>query len=221
MQPSAPRSELPRDGAVIGGDSGQPALEPAARCAALPAAARRRRAISTDLLRDRVVVGNDTALALPPGVYHWRVAAMAGGAPRPRSATVRSGRPRCSSCVPCRRCPSSSRCSSARRNLLLRWRPTAAGQGLQVQLASDPAVRAGRVRSAHLGCADAAAAPARRRVPPADAIVDRRCECRRIRSGATPRGTGRAVLGALVRRCSNASRPGPAGWGRRIGGCAA
>lgn len=137
MQPSGPRSELPPDGAVIGGDSVNLrwSLQPDALRYRLQLGASRD---LTDLLRERVVVGNDTALALPPGVYHWRVAAMAGAA----EAAQRSGAFGPARVFELRAMPPLPELEPVQfspANLLLRWRPTAAGQGLQVQLASDPA----------------------------------------------------------------------------------
>jgi hypothetical protein len=137
VQPSAPRSELPREGAVIGGDTVNLRwdLQPEVLRYRLQVASERS---FSDVLRDRIIVGNDTAIALPPGVYHWRVASMNGGA---AEASQRNGPFGPAQVFELRAMPPLPELEPVQfspRNLLLRWRPTAAGQGLQIQLASDP-----------------------------------------------------------------------------------
>ncbi len=91
-------------------------------------------------LQDRVVSGAMATLDLPPGGYDWRVARLAStpaaGASRahgpfsePRTVVLRPVPP-----LPALEDPQFSP-----QALLLRWKPLAAGQGVHLQLARDPA----------------------------------------------------------------------------------
>ena len=137
VQPSAPRSELPREGAVIGGDAVN------LRWDLQPQVLRYRLQVATardfsEVLRDRIIVGNDTEIALPPGVHHWRVAAMMGSAAEPSQRNGPFGPAQVFELRAIPPLPELEPVQFSPDNLLLRWRPTAAGQGLQIQLASDP-----------------------------------------------------------------------------------
>lgn len=131
-----PRLELPRDGAVIGGEAVN------LRWGLQPGMLRYRLQIApagnfAGALRDHVVVGNDTEVALPPGVHHWRVATLAVAEGAERNGPF--GPAQAFELRPIPPLPELEPVQYSPRNLLLRWRPTAAGQGLQIQIARDPA----------------------------------------------------------------------------------
>lgn len=85
----------------------------------------------------QTVTGTQATLALPPGRYAWRVAGVLGEGDSARAGTY--GEPRW---FDLRAEPDPATWEEPQfspGSLLLRWRPTAAGQGVQLQLASDPA----------------------------------------------------------------------------------
>ncbi|GAP38441.1 FecR domain-containing protein [Piscinibacter sakaiensis] len=95
--------------------------------------------------------GREAVLQLPPGVYAWRVAALPSGAGRPAGArgpwgAVRQFDLRASPPPPQWEPPQLSPA-----HLLLRWRASAPGQGVDLQLARDPGFEQRLAEQRHWG----------------------------------------------------------------------
>ena len=132
----APPLEWPRPGAVtVGG-------EVLVRWKPVPGVEHYRLQIAaggdfTASLREQTVRGHETRVALPPGLYAWRVASLLGD-----PAAGRVGAPGEVHHFDLRAMPPLPEFEAPQfspQSLLLRWKPLAAGQGAQVQLASDEA----------------------------------------------------------------------------------
>lgn len=139
-RPVPPAIELPRPGGVSAGD------EVNLRWALVPGVLRYRLQVAEQgdfsrPLRDQSVVGNDTSLALPPGVYQWRVAAVPvdGGAAPSKGTPGPFGTANTFELRPVPALPTLEAPQISPASLLLRWKATAAGQGVLVHLARDSA----------------------------------------------------------------------------------
>lgn len=132
----APPLEWPRPGALAVGDG------VSMRWKAVPGVSHYRLqiALAGDFgvpVHEQTVAGQESRVALPPGLYAWRVAGLSGDPAAARVGAwgeVHQFDLRAAPPLPELEPPQFSP-----RNLLLRWKPLAAGQGAQVQVASDEA----------------------------------------------------------------------------------
>lgn len=139
-RPVPPALQSPAEGAVV------PATQVTLSWAGAGGGARHRLQVAprggdfSSPLQDRVVEGAAATLDLPPGAYAWRVARLAaepaadpsrphGPFSDPRTVVLRPVPP-----LPALEAPQFSPGA-----VLLRWKPLAAGQGVHLQLARDPA----------------------------------------------------------------------------------
>lgn len=135
VRPASPLLEWPPRGAVR-------AVERVPiRWAPTPGVTRYRLQVAEDgdfaaLKRDEIVSGNSIELALPPGVYHWRVAGVLGEGGATRAGPFGAVNVFDQRAVP--DLPAMEEPQFSPNSLLLRWKPTAAGQGVQLQLARGP-----------------------------------------------------------------------------------
>jgi hypothetical protein len=136
VRPVSPALEWPRPGAV------QAVEQMPIRWVGTAGVARYRLQVAeggdfASPLRDTTVEGTETTLALAPGVYSWRVAGIVGGADAPRQGAYGETNVFDLRAVP--ELPVLEPAQFAPGSVLLRWKPLAAGQGVQLQLAEDPA----------------------------------------------------------------------------------
>lgn len=132
----APPLEWPLPGALAVGDA------VSMRWKAVPGVSHYRLQIApsgdfTTPVHEQTVAGQETRVALPPGLYAWRVAGLSGDPAAGRVGAwgeVHQFDLRAAPPLPELEPPQFSP-----RSLLLRWKPLAAGQGAQVQIASDEA----------------------------------------------------------------------------------
>jgi hypothetical protein len=136
IRPPAPALASPPPGLVVAGDRMPLRWEPVERAQGY----RLQVAAGGDFEaapQVQTVSGTEATLALPPGRYAWRVAGVLGEGPAARVGAY--GEPRWFDLRAVPEPASWEEPQFSATTLLLRWRPTTAGQGVQLQLASDPA----------------------------------------------------------------------------------
>lgn len=132
----APPLEWPRPGAVAVGDAVALRWKPVVGVAHY----RLQVAAGGDFsapAHEQTVNGVEARVALPPGVYAWRVAGIVGDPAAGRVGAYGEAQP--FDLRPMPALPEVEPPQFSPASLLLRWKPLAAGQGAQVQLASDEA----------------------------------------------------------------------------------